>query len=144
MIKAAKIFPMFLLLLSTTIYSASKIDSSNINADSIKSDYTFSKIKMSIIDSSKISKSDSLILGRFIKNQSPIINDWQLYLPYDDTLKVYLYNKNGNIVANLFDNFLLTGYYQLKVLPHNSPSDMYIILFKTSKDTILSKFILMH
>ena len=99
---------------------------------------------MENLDPSKICKSDSLLLGRFIKNQSPIINDWQLYLPYDDTLKIDLYNKDGKIVANILDKYLFPGYYRLKLSTHKMSPNMYIIIFKTSKEQIFSKFILLH
>lgn len=125
-------------------YSIAKEDTLILNADSIKSDYSFYKIELNKIDSTNLIQSDSLALGRFIKDNSPIINDWQFYLPYKDTVEIDLYDKDGNFIVNLLNEYLISGYYGLKVLPNKSPSNKYIIKFETSKDKIFRKFFLLH
>lgn len=135
---------LFLVTNFTYSYSIAKEDTLILNSDSIKSDYSFYKIELNKIVSTKLSQSDSLVLGRFIKDNSPIINDWQFYLPYKDTVEIDLYDKDGNFLANLLNEYLISGYYGLKVLPNKSPSNKYIIRFETSKDKLFSKFLLLH
>jgi len=119
------------------------LDSLKINYDSIRFDCSLNQIELSQIDSSELCYSDSLVLGRFMKSTSPHFIDWQFYLPYEDTLYINLYSNEGAFITFLYKKFLTEGYYSFPI-SNKIPSGVFKFLFKTRKQEIVRKCLVIH
>lgn len=121
-------------------YPLVQIDSSVINCDTLHSNCTLMKIEKDQIDSMYLCNSDSLVLGRYTPHSLPIILDFQFYLPYEDTLLINLYDKEGKPLCELFNKYLEEGYYSFR-FSDKLTSGLYFISLKTRKQMIIERFI---
>jgi len=120
---------------------SNNVDSLSLNSDSLKTDFILIQIDTDRIDSSNLCNSDSLVLGRFTKNTTPWFIDLQFYLPFEDTLEIRIYDKEGSPITNLFKGYFSKGYYSLIVNP-GIPSGVYFLLINSSKNSIFKKLVL--
>lgn len=135
------------LTISGGIYSFPKadMDSTKYNQDSIRTNFSLHMISKDKLDSTKMIESDSLVIGRFAKDISPWINDWQFYVPFDDSIHITLYDKSGNLISDLIKRKLSEGYYSLELYQkYLMPSGQYIILFNSSKNKIAKRVLIIR
>lgn len=76
---------------------------------------------------------DSIAVTEKYPNPFSPPTTYQFKIEEPDSFKISFFDRDGNIISNLFDGFLTAGIYQIKFKEMHINSDIYIILIDNGK-----------
>jgi hypothetical protein len=72
----------------------------------LENEFVFSLWKLDSIDVIKPVEADSIVISRFSKSTHPYMDRWEIYFHTSDTLKINLYDKEGEIIGKPYSAFI--------------------------------------